>query len=148
MRKKALLTAFIITVLTGCKVNQHCEAYASQCDELYNDYNCDIQPRILTTPQYPTNSAPVPWYYYNNAYRCDFYGNPLQPNEYMTRDINGRPIVGDVTRPNSPSVINGPRPSIYHNGPSNSGRPAIENGSNGAHRNPQRNAPTSRKTRD
>ena len=143
---KALLIASII--FTGCKVNQHCEAYASQCDELYRDYDCDIQPRILTTPQYPTNSAPVPWYYYNNAYRCDFYGNPLQPNEYMTRDINGRPIVGDVTRPNSPSVINGPRPSIYHNGSSNSGRPAIENGSNGSHRNPQRNAPTSRKTRD
>ena len=143
---KALLIASII--FTGCKINQQaCEAY-SQCDELYNDYNCDLQPRILTTPQYPTTSAPIPRYYYNNAYRCDFYGNPLQPNEYMTRDINGRPIVGDVTRPNSPSITNGPRPSVYHNGSSNSGRPAIENGSTGAHRKPQRDAPTSRKTRD
>lgn len=142
---KALLIASII--FTGCKINQHCEAY-SQCDELYNDYNCDIQPRILTTPQYLTTSAPIPRYYHNNAYRCDFYGNPLQPNEYMTQDINGRPIVGDVTRPNPPSVINGPRPSIYNTNPSNSGRPAIENGSNGAHRRPQNSAVSSRKKRN
>ena len=65
----------------------------------------------------------------------------------MTRDINGRPIVGDVTRPNAPDT-NRPRPSIYHTNPSNSGRPAIENGSNGAHRRPQTNAVSSRKKRN
>ena len=147
MRKKALLTAFIITVLTGCKVNQRCEAYASQCDELYRDYNCDIQPRILTTPQYPTNSAPVPWYYYNNAYRCDFYGNPLQSNEYMTRDINGRPIVGDVTRPNAPDT-NRPRPSIYHNHGANSGGNGINNSNSNVHRKPIKTMGISHRKRD
>ena len=113
MRRKALLTALIITVLTGCKINQHCEAY-SQCDELYNDYNCDIQPRILITPQYPYNTAPIysPVYYNVNktVYRYDFYGNQLQSNEYMTRDINGRPTVGSTTRPNAPSTVR-PQPN-------------------------------------
>ena len=109
MRKKALLTAFIITVLTGCKINQPCDAY-SQCDELYMaDYNCDIQPRILTTPQYPYGSAPIysPVYYNVNktVYRYDFYGNQLQPNDYNSRDINGRPTIGNTTRPNVPSTV-------------------------------------------
>lgn len=136
--KKALLTALIITVLTGCKINQQaCEAY-SQCDELYPDYNCDIQPRILTTPHYPTTYAPVPWNYGNNAY---YYPN-IQSVYYVPMIIDH----GDVS--NSSSITNRPRPSIYHNGPSNSGRPAIENGSTGAHRKPQRDALTSRKARD
>jgi len=117
MRKKALLTAFIITVLTGCKINQPCDAY-SQCDELYMaDYNCDIQPRILTTPQYPYGSAPIysPVYYNVNktVYRYDFYGNQLQPNDYMSRDINGRPIIGNTSRPNAPSTVRQPnKPQI------------------------------------
>ena len=133
---KALLIASII--FTGCKINQQaCEAY-SQCDELYNDYNCDIQPRILTTPQYPYGSMPV---YGTRAYPAYNYGYPYSNYNYIY--IND---CGDV--PSSSSVTNRPRPSIYHNGPSNSGRPAIENGSNGAHRKPQKDAPTSRKTRD
>ena len=103
---KALLIASII--FTGCKTNQHCEAY-TQCDELYNDYNCDIQLRILTTPQHPYNTAPIysPVYYNVNktVYRYDFYGNQLQPNEYNSRDINGRPTVGNTTRPNVPSTV-------------------------------------------
>ena len=138
MRKKALLTAFIITVLTGCKVQQNCDAY-SQCDELYmSDYNCDIQPRILTTPQYPYGSAPV---YRTRAYPAYNYGYPY--GNYNHIYIND---CGDV--PSSSSVTNRPRPSIYHNVPSNSGRPAIENTPNGTHRKPQDNAPSSRKTRD
>ena len=137
MRKKALLTAFIITVLTGCKVNQSCEAY-SQCDELYNDYNCDIQPRILTTPPYPTRYAPVPWDYGNNAY---YYPN-IQSVYYVPVIIDH----GDAS--DSPSVTNRPRPSIYHNVPSNSGRPAIENSPTGTHRKPQNTAFSSRKPRD
>jgi hypothetical protein len=147
MKRKALLTALVITAFTGCKVQQSCDAYSLQCDELYRDYNCDIQPRILTTPQYPTTYAPVPWYYYNNAYRCDFYGNPLQSNEYMTRDINGRPIVGNVTSPNPPNT-NRPRPSIYHNHGNNSGNNGANNSNLGVHRKPQNNMPSSRKTRD
>jgi len=122
---KALLIASII--FTGCKVNQHCEAYASQCDELYRDYNCDIQPRILTTPQYPTTSAPVPWYYYNNAYRCDFYGNPLQSNA-----------------PNT----NRPRPSIYHNHGNNSTGNGVNNSNPNVHRKPIKTMGISHKKRD
>lgn len=131
MERKALLTALIITVLTGCKINQACEAY-SQCDELYiSDYNCDLQPRILTTPQYPYNSAPVrgvygyPTYYYNTVYIdncCDV--------------------------PTSPPVTNLPRPSIYHNGNPQSGGNAVENNQTTIHRKPQKDAPSSRKTRD
>ena len=138
MRKKALLTALIITVLTGCKINQHCDAYSYQCDELYRDYNCDLQPRTLTTPQYPTRYAPVSWNYSNNAY---YYPN--------TQSVYYVPVIidhSDVSNP--PSITNRPRPSIYHNVPSNSGRPAIENTPNGVHRKPQNNAPSSRKTRD
>lgn len=87
MRKKALLTAFVITVLTGCTTTKNCPAYATKRVEYergwdYRDY-------------YP-NTQTV--YYY------DFYGNRLSPNEYRTRDINGRPGVGDVTRPNAPKV--------------------------------------------
>ena len=138
MRKKALLTAFIITVLTGCKINQHCDAYSYQCDELYSDYNCDIQPRILTTPQYPYGSTPV---YETRAYPAYNYGYPY--STYNTVYIDN---CCDV--PASPPATNRPRPSIYHNGASNSGENAVENVPNGAHRKPQNIAPSSRKTRD
>lgn len=114
MRKKALLIALFMCIITGCKINQPCDAY-SQCDELYmSDYNCDIQPRILTTPQYPYGSAPIysPVYYNVNktVYRYDFYGNQLQPNEYNSRDINGRPTIGSTSRPNAPSTVR-PQPN-------------------------------------
>ena len=139
MRKKALLIALLLCIITGCKQNQQvCAAYASQCDEIYSDYNCDIQPRILTTPQYPYGSAPV---YGTRAYPTYNYGYPY--GTYNTIYIND---CGDV--PSSSSVTNRPRPSIYNNGSSNSGRPAIENGPTGAHRKPQKDAPTSRKARD
>jgi hypothetical protein len=139
MRKKALLTAFIITVFTGCKINQHCDAYSDQqCDELYPGYNCDIQRVTLTTPQYPTTYAPVPWNYSNNTY---YYPN--------TQSVYYVPVIIDnCDVSNSSSTTNRPRPSIYHNGPTNSGRPAIENGTNRAHRKPQNSRSSSRKIRD
>lgn len=139
MRKKALLTALIITLLTGCKINQQaCDAY-SQCDELYmSDYNCDLQPRILTTPQYPYGSMPV---YGTRAYPAYNYGYPY--GTYNTIYIDN---CCDV--PASFPSTNMPRPSIYHNGGSQSGRPAIENTPNGVHRKPQNTAPSSRKARD
>ena len=114
---------------------------------MYPGYNCDIQQRALSTTQYPTTYAPVPLYYNNRAYRCDFYGNILQPNEYMSRDVNGRPIVGDVTRPNAPST-NWPRPSIYHNHGNNSGNNGINNPNPNIHRKPTTNRPSSRKRRN
>ena len=131
MKRKALLTAFIITIFTGCKVNQPCEAYSHQCDELYSDYNCDLQRITLSTPQYPTTYVPVPRYYSNNAY---YYNNVYIENNC------------DV--PNSPPIINGPRPSIYHTRPSETPGNVIENNSNGVHRKPRPSASSSQKKRD
>lgn len=96
MRKKTLLTALtLITVLTSCM-----NISDLQCDEVYiSDYNCNLQPRILITPQYPYNSAPVqricgyPTYYYSNVYIDNSCGKTDLP------------------------IISGPRPSIYNNRP-------------------------------
>jgi hypothetical protein len=93
---KALLIASII--FTGCTTTKEincCDTESHQCDELYRDYNCHRTKTWSYDAYYP-NTQTV--YYY------DFYGNRLQPNEYRSRDINGRPCVGDVTRPNAPSV--------------------------------------------
>ena len=110
MRNYLSLIAFIIVVTTGCKTVDNCDAY-SQCDELYMiDYNCEVKPLKLTIPT-TYYSAPVPVYSYPR-YRYDFYGNRLNPNDYLTRDINGRPSVGNVTRPNAPDVAK--RPSIWN----------------------------------
>ena len=77
MRGKALLTALACTIIfTGCKnQQQQCAAYASQYDELYmSDYNCVIQSRVLTIPQYPSYYVrPTTYYGYpvtNNYYNC------------------------------------------------------------------------------
>ena len=76
--KKAPLIALLLCTITGCKINQHCDTH-SQCDELYmSDYNCVIQPRFLTTQQYPpyylrpTTFYPYPVTNYNtnNYYNC------------------------------------------------------------------------------
>ena len=134
MRKKAILIA-LSCIITGCAVNKNhsnCPAY-SQCDELYpSDYNCDIQRNIPSTTANPWGYAPVHGIYDNPAYNTyrsyypntqtvyyiphntDFYGNQLQPNEYRSRDANGRPTVGDVTRPQSPPISK-PRPNITRN---------------------------------
>jgi hypothetical protein len=134
MKIKTLLIASII--FTGCTTTKKincCDTESHQCDELYpSDYNCDIQPRTLTTTANPWGYAPVHGIYGNSAYNpyrsyypntqtvyyvphnTDFYGNQLQPNEYRSRDINGRPTVGDVTRPQAPPVSK-PRPNITRN---------------------------------
>jgi hypothetical protein len=107
MRKKALLTALIITVLTGCATTrnyQSCPAY-SQCDELYlNDYNCNIQRRTLTTSRVSTRYAPVPWYYSNNAY---YYPN--------TQSVYYVPIYIESDEQQSFSSTSKKRPSITRN---------------------------------
>lgn len=136
MKIKTLLIASII--FTGCKVNHHCESYSHQCDELYSGYNCDLQPRTLTTPQYPTRYAPVPWNYSNNAY---YYPN--------TQSVYYVPVIidhGDVS--SSPSTTNRPRPSIGSYSGNNSGDNAVNNGGPNIHRKPQGSAGSSRKTRD
>lgn len=118
MRKKALLLAIIVCIITGCKTVDNCEAY-SQCDELYMiDYNCEVKPLKLTIPA-THYSAPVPIYSYPR-YRYDLYGNRLNPNDYLMRDINGRPAVGNVTRPNVPNVAK--RPSIWSGNNHGNGR--------------------------
>lgn len=110
MRKKLLLLAFIMCIITGCKTVDNCAAY-SQCDEMYMvDYNCEIKQLKLTIPT-TYYSRPVP-IYNNPRYRYDFYGNRLNSNDYLIRDINGRPSVGNVTRPNAPNVAK--RPSIWN----------------------------------
>ena len=110
MRKKLSLLAFIMGVITGCKTVDNCDAY-SQCDELYMmDYNCEVKPLKLTIPT-TYYSRPVP-IYNDPRYRYDFYGNRLQPNDYYTRDINGRPQIGNTSRPNAPNVAK--RPNIWN----------------------------------
>jgi len=136
MRKKATTLALIITVLTGCKSNQHCEAY-SQCDELYPNYNCDIQQRTLSTIQYPTTYAPVPWNYSNNAY----YHPNIQSVYYIPVTVPS-----DVSIPSS--ITNRPRPSIYNNNGSNSRNSGTNNVNPSIHRKPMSNAPSSRKRRN
>lgn len=118
MRKKTLLTALtLLTVLTSCMNTSNL-----QCDEVYiSDYNCNLQPRILTIPQYPYNSAPVqricgyPTYYYSNVYIDNSCGKTDLP------------------------TISGPRPSIYNNRPNANTTPPPPT------QRPQENAPIPRR---
>lgn len=108
MKIKGLLIASII--FTGCQSYNHskCSAYAN-CDEFY-PYSCDDSSFTVYTSREYKRHVRSNWdytdYYPNTqtVYYYDFYGNRLQPNEYRTRDVNGRPGVGDVTRPNAPST--------------------------------------------
>ena len=138
MKIKALLIAFIITVLTGCKINQHCDAYSHQCDELYNDYNCAIHQRTLSTPPSPTRYAPVPWDYGSNAY---YYPN-TQSVYYVPVYIDHGDVGG------SSPTTNRPRPSIGSYSGNNSGGNVIDNAGPNIHRKPASDARSSRKKRD
>lgn len=109
MKIKGLLLASII--FTGCQSYNHssrCNTYVN-CDEFY-PYSCDDSSFTVYTSREYKKYVRRNWdytdYYPNTqtVYYYDFYGNRLQPNEYRTRDINGRPCVGDMTRPNAPSV--------------------------------------------
>lgn len=128
MKKNHLLTAiilFTVTAFTACKTTSNL-----QCDEVYvSDYNC-VKPQVnmyvpggFFAPVHKVYGYPT--YYYNTVYIdncCDV--------------------------PTSPPVTNLPRPSIYHNGRSQSEENAVENTQNEIHRKPQVDAPSSRKTRD
>lgn len=113
---KILLIASII--FTGCTTTKEincCDTESHQCDELYPYYNCPNP-----TPVYHYRDYRKTWsydaYYPNTqtVYYYDFYGNQLRPNEYRSRDINGRPTVGDVTRPNAPNVTRPERLGDYN----------------------------------
>lgn len=139
MRKKAILIALSCIIITGCatqRIHQECPAY-SQCDEMYPGYNCDIQQRTLSTMQYPTTYAPVPWNYSNNAY----YHPNIQSVYYIPVTVPS-----DVSTPSS--ITNRPRPSIYNNNGSNSGNSGTNNVNPSIHRKPMSNAPSSRKRRN
>jgi len=139
MRKKAILIALSCIIITGCatqRIHQECPAY-SQCDEMYPGYNCDIQQRTLSTIQYPTTYAPVPWNYSNNAY----YHPNIQSVYYIPVTVPS-----DVSIPSS--ITNRPRPSIYNNNGSNSGNSGTNNVNPSIHRKPMSNAPSSRKRRN
>lgn len=125
MKKKLMLIALITCVITGCKVNQHCDAY-SQCDELYmNDYNCVIKPITLTTPYRSQYYTPV----------YGVYGYPTYYNVYY----NTYNTVYSCPELISPPITNQPRPSL------NNVRPNINTTPN---HKPILDAPTSRKSRD
>ena len=108
MRKKAILIA-LSCIITGCTVNKNhssCPAY-SQCDELYpSDYNCDIQPRTLTTTPSPWGYAPVQGIYGNSTYNPyrSYYPN-TQSVYYVPHNINKEPQNSKVTSIKRPSIV-------------------------------------------
>ena len=134
---KALLIASI--VFTGCTTTKEincCDTEAHQCDELYPYYNCPDP-----TPVYHYRTYKRTW---TNSYTHGY--NSYYPN---TQTVYYVPATTNDCEDLEPStIINGPRPSIYHNLPSNSGNNAIETRPNTIHRPPANNASTSRKKRN
>jgi hypothetical protein len=125
MKEKLTLIALITCVITGCKVNQHCDAYL-QCDELYmTDYNCVITPVTLTTPYRSQQYTPV----------YGVYGYPAYYNVFNTHNVT-------YNCPEStsfPVITNQPRPSLNNVRPNTNATP---------NRKPTLDAPTSRRSRD
>jgi hypothetical protein len=103
-KRKALLTALIITVFTGCKINQYCDAYSTdvqQCDEMYPYYNCDHpQMYSYTTRNYRR-------YINQNSYTPGY--NSYYPN---TQTIYYYPV-----ELNNSHVITSPRPNVLGGNP-------------------------------
>jgi hypothetical protein len=125
MKEKLTLIALITCVITGCKVNQHCDAY-SQCDELYmSDYNCVIKPVTLTTPYRSQQYTPV----------YGTYGYPTYYNTYY----NTYNTTYSCPESTSSPVISQPRPSLNNVKPNTNTTP---------NRRPQREASPSRESRD
>jgi hypothetical protein len=86
MRKKATILALLCIIITGCSINQHCDAYSDQqCDEMYPYYNCDHpQMYSYTTRNYKKyirNNSYTPGYngYYPNTQTI--YYTPLYINQ-------------------------------------------------------------------
>ena len=141
MRKKATILALIITVLTGCSLNKHCDAYSTderQCDEMYPYYNCDHpQMYSYTTRNYKK------WVY--STWTPPLNVNPYYPN---TQTIYHTPVYIDQ-KCNEPNVTTKrPRPSNSGRINNNSGNNAVEITPPGAHRRPTSSASSSRKKRD
>jgi len=105
MKKKLTLIALTACIITGCKVNQSCEAY-SQCDELYmNDYNCEYPNRLSYSPRsYPN--------YISNSYTPGY--NAYYPNTqtvyYSNYNIYNCP---PTENNNNNNVISQPRPNTF-----------------------------------
>lgn len=140
MRKKATILALIITVLTGCSLNKHCDAYSTderQCDEMYPYYNCDHpQMYLYTTRNYKKSIR-------NNSYTPGY--NDYYPN---TQTIYYTPVYIDQNCNESNVTTRGPRPSNSARINNNSGNNAIEIMPPGAHRRSTSSADSSRKKRD
>ena len=104
MRKKALLTAFIITVLIGCTTTKEincCDTESHQCDELYPYYNCPDP-----TPVYHYRDYKRTW---TNSYTSGY--NPYYPN---TQTVYYVPIPHECV---TPPITNNQRPTIVTNTP-------------------------------
>ena len=93
MRKKAILIALSCIIITGCKLNQHCDAYSDQqCDEMYPYYNCDHPQMYSYTPRNYRK------YIGNNSYTHGY--NDYYPN---TQTIYYTPVYIDQNC-NEPNV--------------------------------------------
>ena len=105
MKEKLTLIALTACIITGCKVNQSCEAY-SQCDELYmSDYNCEYPNRLSYSPRsYPN--------YISNSYTPSY--NAYYPNTqtvyYSNYNIYNCP---PTENNNNNNVISQPRPNTF-----------------------------------
>ena len=105
MKEKLTLIALTACIITGCKVNQSCEAY-SQCDELYmSDYNCEYPNRLSYSPRsYPN--------YINNSYTPGYnaYYPNIQTVYYSNYNIYNCP---PTENNNNNNVISQPRPNTF-----------------------------------
>ena len=105
MKEKLTLIALTACIITGCKVNQSCEAY-SQCDELYmSDYNCEYPNRLSYSPRsYPN--------YISNSYTPGYnaYYPNIQTVYYSNYNIYNCP---PTENNNNNNVISQPRPNTF-----------------------------------
>jgi hypothetical protein len=138
MRKKATILALLCIIITGCSINQHCDAYSDQqCDEMYPYYNCDHPQMYSYTPRNYRKHIR------HNSYTPGYNG--YYPN---TQTIYYAPVYIDQNC-NEPNVTTrGPRPSNSGRINNNSGNNAVEITPPGAHRRPTSSASSSRKKRD
>lgn len=116
MASKIIGISLTVILLSSCYTTSNmCDAY---CDEFY-PYTCDDSSYTVYTSRAYKKYVRSNWnyndYYPNTQtiYYYDYYGNRLQPNDYRTRDVTGRPDVGNVTRPNAPSITRPERLGDY-----------------------------------
>jgi len=119
---KLLGVSVTVILLSSCYTTSG--VYNAHCDEFY-PYTCDDSSYTIYTSREYKKYVRSNWDYTNyypntqTIYYYDYYGNRLQSNEYRTRDVHGRPAVGNVTRPNAPSITRPERLGDYNPRPNN-----------------------------